>query len=463
MSVILLVSNDSDLAAAVESAAAAVKCCQTRWIADFGDLGASLLDASVALAIIHVSAKADRQSLDGPLQHLCSLQPHVATLVVHDVDDGEYDLRYHRMGVRECLTRPLDLRRLTFLIDSLTIRSRLQDARATKSNSTDEQFYDAASPVMRQLLNRAQRIAARDVSILLHGETGAGKTQFAKWIHEASPRTARPFVSVNCGSLPANLIESELFGHKRGAFTGADDDRVGKFAYVQDGTLLLDEIDALSLPLQAKLLRVLDEGLFEQVGCNKSLPFRGRLIAASNRELEELVEKDLFRADLYYRLNVVQFHLPPLRQRIDEIRPLVRYFLTNLARKHEVAVPAVDDHVWNVLETHHWPGNLRELRNAVEHALTHCEGMTIGLNDLPGKFTQNGAAAALSTPQPAMRLPVDSHKQPRNGLTHARKLGEYRYLLDVLDMCDNNRSQAARALGISRTALYKKLVNFGIS
>jgi DNA-binding NtrC family response regulator len=317
---------------------------------------------------------------------------------------------------------------------------------------------------MRRLLSRAQRIAARDVTVLFNGETGAGKTHLAKWIHQASGRSSRPFVSINCGSLPANLIESELFGHKKGAFTGADEDRVGKFEYVEDGTLLLDEVDALSLSAQAKLLRVLDEGLFERVGCNKSLPFRGRLIAASNRSLEDLIEQDQFRADLYYRLNVVQFAVPALRHRMEEIRPLVRYFLGTLAKKHAVPIPAIDRQVWHALETYHWPGNLRELCNTIEHALTDCEGTTIGMDQLPAKLRQHSVLAA-STAEQVSAEPVLAaiDGRPRKALAHARQMGEYRYLLGVLDMCGNNRSQAARALGISRTALYKKLVNFGIS
>jgi DNA-binding NtrC family response regulator len=464
MPVVLLVSNDSELATAVESVVASIRHCATHWITDLEELGSSLTDESVCAAIAHLNASADHQPWDSALQHLCTLQPRIATLVIRDVYDGEHDLLCRRMGVRECLTRPVDLGRLTYLIDSLTMRSRLQGAPATKSTAAQQEFYSAVSPLMRQVLNRAQRIAARDVSLLLHGETGAGKTHLARWIHQASPRSSRPFVSINCGSLPANLIESELFGHKKGAFTGADEDRVGKFAYVQDGTLLLDEIDALSLAAQAKLLRVLDEGLFERIGCNKSLPFRGRLIAAANRSLEELIDQGQFRADLYYRLNVVQISVPALRDRADEIRPLVRYFLNSLAKKHGQRVPAIDKRVWQMLESYHWPGNLRELRNTVEHALADCEGATIGLEQLPVKLRQHGAATATASPQCCAEPPmVAMAEQPRNALAHARQIGEYRFLLGVLDSCGNNRSEAARALGISRTALYKKLGSFGIS
>jgi two-component system response regulator HydG len=462
MSLVLLFSNDHDLAGAVELAVGSVPNCKSHWVRGFAELDTRLFDESACLAILHANGKAGTRRFNATVEKLCSRQPKLATIVICDGFDGELELRYLRMGVRECLTRPLDLRRLTYLIDALTMRSRLQKAEAANSAAEEvELLSGAASPAMRELLNRAGRIAARDISILLGGETGAGKTHLARWIHQHSPRASKPFVSVNCGSLPANLIESELFGHKRGAFTGADEERDGKFAYVKDGTLLLDEIDALPLSSQAKLLRVLDEGMFERIGCNKSLPFRGRLIAASNRTLEVLIERDLFRADLFYRLNVVQFHIPALRERRDEIRPLVRHFVKVLARKHEIAVPAVEHAVWNVLETYDWPGNLRELRNTIEHAVAHCERAAIGLEELPAKF--QAAMATRSTQANGRQLSNSKLEQSRNGLARARHDGECQYLLGVLDLCDNNRSQAARALGISRTALYKKLVNFGIT
>jgi DNA-binding NtrC family response regulator len=317
---------------------------------------------------------------------------------------------------------------------------------------------------MRPLLKHAKKIAARDVPILLSGETGAGKTHLAQLVHESSARASRPFLAVNSGALPTALIEAELFGHVKGAFTGAEEERIGKFAHVQDGTLLLDEIDALPLSAQTKLLRVLDQGVFEPVGSNQSLPFRARLIAASNQRLEGLIEKDLFRADLYYRLNVVQLYVPALRDRRPEIRPLVDCFLETLATKHGVPVPAVDANVWDVLAQYDWPGNLRELRNAVEHALTFCEGGSIQVEDLPAKFGEFASPGMLGvTPREHERLPDSIAQQSPNFLALARKEGEYRHLLDVLDECHNNKTQAARVLGISRTALYKKLLAFGIS
>jgi DNA-binding NtrC family response regulator len=459
---VLLVSSDSDLAAAVQSAAASLRGCDVRWLSSLDGLGDNLLDESICLAIMHISSAGAQHVWDAIVRRTCSLQPRIATLVIRDVYDGEHDLWCHRTGVRECITRPLDLGRLTYLIDALTIRSRLNGVRAAAPKPLKPPADESASPVMRRLLYRARRLSTRDVSILLHGETGAGKTYLARWIHDASPRASRPFVSVNCGSLPANLVESELFGHKKGAFTGADDDRVGKFAYAQDGTLLLDEVDALSLAAQAMLLRVLDEGVFEPVGCNKSLPFRGRLIAASNRALDALVEKGDFRADLYYRLNVVQFSVPALRHRVEEIRPLMRRFVEKVAKNHGERVPAIDEQVWSVLERYEWPGNLRELRNTVEYALTECEGSTLGLEHLPPTFQQAAKSEADRPFHGEGGNGMETKDMPRKALAQARQMGEYRYLVGVLNMCGNNRTEAARQLGISRTALYKKLMNLGI-
>jgi DNA-binding NtrC family response regulator len=470
MSVVLLVSNDRELAATVQSAVELIQNCELRRIASIAGLNAALRDDSICLAIVHMLADmdVDTGALHAALKRLGELSARVATLVVCDQYDGQEHLRYLRLGAQECLTRPLDLRRLGYLIESLSMRSRLESARARQPAANGDAFYKAASPVMRELLKRTERIAARDVSILLTGETGVGKTHLARWIHRHSPRSLRPFLSVNCGSLPTNLIESELFGHKKGAFTGADDDRVGKFAHVQDGTMLLDEIDALALAAQAKLLHVLDDGVFEQVGSNKPLAFRGRLIAASNRSLEELIERDQFRADLYYRLNVVQFHLPPLRERMSEIRPAVHYFLGALAEKHGLAVPVVDDEIWRLLERYPWPGNLRELHNAIEHAIILCDSATMGVRHFPALLHARRDAVLDLPPDISngRRLPVAenlSQKRSRSSLAEARQEGEYRFLVEVLDLCDNNRSQAARALGISRAALYKKLVSLGIS
>jgi DNA-binding NtrC family response regulator len=461
MPVLLLVTADLGLAQKVKSAATSLPQCEIRWVQNLARLDDVLPDGSVRLVIVHASADSSGPTLHAHLQRLCALAPRVATLVVRDELDGESDVRCLRMGVKECLTRPLDLGRLHYLIDNLTLRSRLAGERAARV--VPESATSAVSPAMQNLMQRAQRIAARDVSVMLNGETGVGKTHLARWVHNASPRAARPFVSVNCGSLPANLIESELFGHKRGAFTGADGERVGKFAYVEDGTLLLDEIDALPLSAQAKLLRVLDEGLFERIGCNTSLQFRGRLIAASNRSLEELIERDEFRADLYYRLNIVQFEIPPLRQRMEEVRPLVRSFLDALARKHRVAVPGVDQRVWPMLEGYGWPGNLRELRNAIEHAITHCDGLTIRPEDLPDRLSGPRAMAERALSVSNGRLLGPSSGPQLNALAQARQEGEYRRILDALDLCGNNRSRAAQALGISRAALYKKLASFGIT
>jgi DNA-binding NtrC family response regulator len=236
---------------------------------------------------------------------------------------------------------------------------------------------------MKDLMEQVHSLAPLDTTLMLAGETGTGKTRLARLIHELSPRRGHPFHVINCGALAVNLAESEMFGHTRGAFTGADRNRKGKFAEAGSGTLLLDDIDALPLTLQAKLLQAVEERVFAPVGSNQSLLVQARLIAASNRPLEEEIQAGRFRSDLYYRLSVVTLHLSPLREQTELIPHLAVDFLTMFARCggrpiHRIAAPAL-----RVLQSYRWPGNIRELRNVIERAVALCTGPEIGLDDLP--------------------------------------------------------------------------------
>src|SRR5262249_42272148 len=238
------------------------------------------------------------------------------------------------------------------------------------------------------------------------GETGTGKTRLARLIHELSPRRDQPFLAVNCAALPASLMESEMFGHVRGAFTGADRDRSGKFAEAGSGTLLLDEIDALPLTLQAKLLRVVEERAFEPVGSNKSQAMQARLVVASNRCLEEEAAAGRFRADLYYRLDVVSFFLPPLRDPSDLIRPLVGPLVAEFAARNGRAVSGVSAEALEALEAYGWPGNIRELRNVVERGVALCPGAQVELEDLPAALRQRVREARPDPAQQPTAIPV---------------------------------------------------------
>jgi transcriptional regulator with GAF, ATPase, and Fis domain len=311
---------------------------------------------------------------------------------------------------------------------------------------------------METLLEQIRLVAAQDMTVLLEGDTGTGKTRLARLIHELSPRRAEPFLVINCGALAAELIESEMFGHVKGAFTGADKTRAGKFAAAGRGTLLLDEIDALPLALQAKLLRAVEERVFEPVGSNESLPVQARLIAACNRPLEREVEAGRFRADLYYRLNVIGFYLPPLRERPGMIQNLADSFLADCAARNGRPVHGITREALHILELYPWPGNIRELRNVIERAVALCAGPYIGPSDLPEALCL-AASCSLEGLQPPRQ--VDLPPTP-SALRHARGEAESALIQHVLRKHGNNRLRAALELGISRRTLYKKLHRYGL-
>jgi two-component system response regulator HydG len=274
-------------------------------------------------------------------------------------------------GATAHLELPLDLGKLDCLIEAASLRKR--------TRGTDElPAWDAQEkldPFMFQALGRQDiidqfhRVVPQDTTLLLTGETGTGKTRLARLVHELSPRRAEPFLVIDCGAVSPTLIESEMYGHVKGAFTGADRDRPGKFAAVGRGTLFLDEINSLPLPLQAKLLRAVDDRVFEPVGSEQGQPLQARLIAATNALLDDEVAAGRFRADLFFRINVVGFYLPPLRARRDLIVPLTMKFLTELAARNRPDVRGATAEVLEALQEYNWPGNIRELRNVIEPLL----------------------------------------------------------------------------------------------
>jgi two-component system response regulator PilR (NtrC family) len=304
------------------------------------------------------------------------------------------------------------------------------------------------------LREQIRRVAPQDTSLLLTGETGTGKTRLARYIHNHSPRREEPFLVLDCGALSATLIESEMFGHVRGAFTGADRDRPGKLAAAGRGTLLLDEINSLPLPLQGKLLRAVDERLFEPVGANKSLPLHARLIAVSNVSLEQEVAAQRFRADLYYRLNVVAFHLPSLRDRPSAVAPLARRFVAEFVKRNRPDILGITAQALRHLQEYDWPGNVRELRNVLERAVALSAGPVLTAADLP-EAVRTPAAPAAPPPVPAVTEPPESQT-----LSQAKEAAEMDQIRRALEKHGNNRLRAAAELGISRMGLYKKLAKY---
>jgi two-component system, NtrC family, response regulator HydG len=319
-------------------------------------------------------------------------------------------------------------------------------------------FLDAFPPEFQLLRDQLRRVIPQDTTLLFSGETGTGKTRLARIVHELSPRRDEPFLVVDCGALSISLIESELFGHVRGAFTGADRDRPGKLSAAGKGTLLLDEINSLPMPLQVKLLRAVDERVFEPVGANRSQPLRARLIAASNAPLEAEVAAGRFRPDLYYRLNVVSFYLPPLRERRLVVGSLAQKFLAEFAARNRPDLQGLAADAIRALEAYHWPGNVRQLRNIIERAAALCPGQEILRADLPESIRSPVQVAARAD----ATAPSGQNGGPCLTLSQSKAEAEVLRITEALRKHGNNRLRAAAELGISRMGLYKKLHKYGI-
>jgi two-component system nitrogen regulation response regulator GlnG len=329
------------------------------------------------------------------------------------------------------------------------------------------------SEPMQQVFKLIGQLAASDATALISGESGTGKELVARAIYHHSNRSQKPFLAVNCAAIPEQLLESELFGHERGAFTGATLQRIGKFEQCNQGTLFLDEIGDMTPATQTKILRVLQSGAFERVGGNQSIAVDVRIIAATNRPLEQAVAARQFREDLFYRLNVVRVHLPPLRERREDIRLLVNYFLKAFAKEHQGAPKSIAPGVIRALEKYHWPGNVRELENVLRRALVVAKGNAILPVDLPPEITGLGSAAGIPG---TVSLPAgegstaDIAAMARQLFQWARRdpklklipAVERELVIQALKETSGNQIQAAKLLGITRATLRKRVEKFGI-
>ena len=307
------------------------------------------------------------------------------------------------------------------------------------------------SKAMHEVFDLIRLVADSDASVLIHGESGTGKEMVASAIHFNSGRRAKPYIRVSCASLPESLIESELFGYEKGAFTGASERRIGRFEAASSGTLFLDEIGELPLSFQVKLLRVLQERQIERLGSNRPIDVDVRFVSASLRPLEEEIEENRFREDLYFRVNTVAIHLPPLRDRREDISLLAHAFLVEFSRERKRDIEGFSDEVISLFEAHSWPGNVRELQNVVERAVLFCRDRVITADELP--------VALRGEDQKASR-PTQGKVEP---LQMAVGRAEVAAIQAALRSTDGRRAEAAELLGISRKTLWEKIKNLDIS
>ncbi len=374
-----------------------------------------------------------------------------------------------RRGAFDYITKPFDLDEVNLLVQkALDVRRLSQEVTALRAEVREK--YEGGlvgnTPAMREIYKTIGRVAESDATVLVHGESGTGKELVARAIHYHSKRAGRPFVAVNSAAIPSELLESELFGHEKGAFTGAVVRKIGKFEAASGGTMFLDEIGDMSLPLQGKLLRVLQEREFERVGGTESIRTDVRVIAATHQNLEKAVREKRFREDLFYRLNVIQLNIPPLRKRKDDITPLAEYFM----QKHQPGQgkPRVlTPETLKVLRAYDWPGNVRELENAIQRAITLSQGNKIFPDSLPPQIFKPGHGVGLSF-ENFLEEKLSDLVDRMGGLevgdiySMVMQRVEKPLLTLVLKKTEGNQVRAANLLGINRNTLRKKIRELGI-
>jgi DNA-binding NtrC family response regulator len=403
---------------------------------------------AVEYGLIIISSTHPSVSDNQLLKCLSEKQQLTQVIVVTERADVNEAVRLMKNGAFDVLVSPIDLHRLVQSTEEALARYQAKRAerRAEERNRALTSFEEIVgeSPQIQHIRQTINTVAPSDANVFIWGESGTGKELVAKALHAKSKRASKPFIAINCAALPKDILENELFGHEKGAFTGALSQKPGCFELADGGTLFLDEIGEMSTETQAKLLRAIEEQSFRRLGGRNEISVDVRIIAATNREVASALDQGILRSDLYYRLSVVEMELPPLRARRQDILPLAMHFLRLFSLKYGKEMKGFTSEYIEMLQSYHWPGNVRELRNAIERAVVICPGESISVLDLPEKIlkTQNEIMH--------ISIPIGSSVEE----------AEKKLILETLASVGNNKAKAARILGVSRKTLHNKLHSF---
>jgi len=393
----------------------------------------------------------------GTMEKIKEKHPEINTVILTAYGSIPLAVEAIKKGAYDYISKPFDNDDLLLLIGRALEHKRLSEEVNQLKKQLQEKYsftnIVGVSPKMQQVFEQINRVCATDATVLIQGESGTGKELIMKAIHFHSHRKDKPLVTVNCGAIPINLLESEFFGHERGAFTDAKDRKIGKFEQAQGGTIFLDEVGELPLDAQVKLLRVLDDRKLTRIGGNQAIPLHVRVIAATNKNLAEEVEKETFRLDLFYRLNIVTINVPPLREREQDLPLLVEHFIEKYNKRLAMNVKSVSKSAMNYMQDYPWPGNVRDLENAIQSAMILVQDDTIRVEDLPMRIR--------GFPEISDEIDL-GEKGLEDQIKELTEKIEKELIVKALEKCAQNRTNTAEMLRISRKTLFNKMKQYGL-